>query len=404
METPSPFNFKSAAIFAAVFFLGLGVGLQVASSSSVSAGVGQSGEATGEIDFALINKALNLLDENFVPATTTDPLSNEEKLWGMIGGLADAYGDEYTAFFPPVETEIFESDVEGNFDGIGIEIVLKDGVLTVVSPIKGTPAYRAGIESADSIVAIDGESTNGITILGAVQKIRGPRGSTVTLTVVRDGGAPFDVPVVRETIDLPTIETELRDDGVFVINLFTFNAQAPQRFRQAVAKFAESGSDKLIIDLRGNPGGFLEVAVDLASWFLPVGKPIVITDYGEKRSEDIARSRGYDVFTDRLKLAILIDGGSASASEIFAGALRAHGVGTLIGTRSFGKGSVQQTYPVTDDTILKITIARWLTPDGVSISHDGIMPDIEVEVTEADREAGNDPQLERAAEFLINGK
>jgi carboxyl-terminal processing protease len=403
MDEKPVFNLKRAALFAAVFVIGIGIGSQMPAFSDAYSG-NPEGIASEEIDFGSVVKALELLDENFVPATTTDPLSTDEKVWGMIKGLAEAYGDEYTVFLPPVETEIFESDAEGNFEGVGIEIAIRDGILTVVSPIKGTPGYRAGVESGDKIVKIDGEDTQDITVLAAVKKIRGPRGSTVTLSLVRDGGAPFDVAIVRDTIDLPTIETNLRSDGVFVIELYSFNAAIPQRFREAVAEFADSGSDKLIIDLRGNPGGYLEVAVDLASWFLPVGKPIVITDYGEKQSEDVVRSRGYDVFTDRLKLAILIDGGSASASEILAGALRAHGEATIIGTKSFGKGSVQQTFPITDQTILKVTIARWLTPDRISISHEGITPDIVVEVTEEDREAGNDPQLERAAEFLKTGK
>jgi carboxyl-terminal processing protease len=160
----------------------------------------------------------------------------------------------------------------------------------------------------------------------------------------------------------------------------------------------------MIIDLRGNPGGYLEVAVDMASWFLPVGKSVVITDYSGKQPEDIARSRGYDVFTDNLKLAILMDGGSASASEIFAGALKDHGKATLIGVKSFGKGSVQQLFNVTNDSSLKITIARWLTPNGISISHQGLEPDIKVEFSKEDLEAKRDTQLERAAEFLKTGK
>ncbi|MFA5877131.1 MAG: S41 family peptidase, partial [Candidatus Paceibacterota bacterium] len=251
---------------------------------------------------------------------------------------------------------------------------------------------------------IEGKDTVGISVDDAVSVIRGEIGTPVTITVIRGKDAPFDVTLVRATINLPTIKTTSRPDGVFVIRLFTFNANAPEKFRQAIREFADSGSNKMIIDLRGNPGGYLEVAVDIASWFLPVGKVIVTEDFGSKQAPDVSRSRGYDVFSDKVKFAILIDEGSASASEILAGALRDHGKATLIGGKSFGKGSVQQLFNVTADTSLKITIARWLTPNGVSISHEGIVPDIEVAVTEEDIDAKRDPQLERAAEFLITGK
>jgi len=405
MEEPRKFSVKALTASAVVFLiLGIGIGTQFSFTPAASSASPDAADSLKGIDLAPLFKANDLLDENFAPATTTEPLTNEKKLWGMIQGLTAAYGDEYTVFLPPVEKEIFESDVNGNFEGVGMEIDVRDGILTVVAPLKGTPAYQAGIESGDLILKIDGEDTRGISVGAAVQKIRGPKGSTVVFSISRDGAMPFDISVVRGTIDLPTVETTLRDDGVFVLQLYTFNAVAPQKIQEAIREFAQFGSDKLIIDLRGNPGGYLEVAVDFASWFLPVGKPVVIEDYGDTKQDVFHRSRGYDVFTDRLKLAVLIDGGSASASEIFAGALRAHGKGTLVGTKSFGKGSVQQTFPITDDTLLKVTVARWLTPDRISISHNGIEPDIEVEMTDEDRKAGEDPQLERAAEFLVNGQ
>lgn len=405
MEEPRKFSMNSLVASAAIFLIaGVALGTQLSFAPQNSAGSPGAASSLRGVDLEPLFKASDLLDENFIPATTTDPLTNEDKLWGAIQGLTQAYGDEYTVFLPPIEKEVFESEISGNFEGVGMEIDVRNGVLTVVSPLKGTPAYRAGIESGDLILQIDGEDTRGLSVGAAVQKIRGPKGSTVVFHISRNGAAPFDIPVVRDTIDLPTVETTLRDDGVFVIQLFTFNAAAPQKIRDAIREFADSGTDKLIVDLRGNPGGFLEVAVDFASWFLPVGKSIVIQDYGGEQPDTVYRSRGYDVFTDRLKLAILIDEGSASASEIFAGALRAHGKGTLIGAKSFGKGSVQETFPITDDTLLKVTVARWLTPDKTSISHEGIVPDIEVPLTDEDRKAGKDPQLERAAEFLVTGE
>jgi len=384
--------------------IGFFLGFMVAGRVPLSIGATSDASTPEGLDMNLVYKAWHLLEENFVPATTTDSVSADMKMYGMISGLATSYGDDYTTFFPPQEKKIFDSQVSGNFEGVGMEIDVKDGVLTVVAPLKDTPASRAGILAGDKILKIDDESTAGLTVDQAVKRIRGPKGSTVTVLVARAGKVPFEVPLVRNTINLTTVDTELRSDGVFVLKLYSFNAISPQKFREAIREFAESGSDKLLLDLRGNPGGYLEAAVDIASWFLPVGKPVVLEDSGGRRDGVVYRSYGYDVFSDKLKLAILIDGGSASASEILAGALKDYGKATLIGAQSFGKGSVQQTFDVTNDTSLKITVARWLTPNKVSISHQGIVPDIAVDRTEDDMKAKRDPQLDRAVEFLVKGE
>ena len=344
--------------------------------------------------------AWEILDENFAPAgTSTEPLTTEQKIWGAVSGLTASYGDPYTVFLPPAEKTIFETAIAGDFQGVGMEIGIHEGILTVVAPLKDTPADLAGIESGDKIFKIDDKDTAGLSVEKAVGLIRGPKGSTVKLLLARGGAEPFEVSVVRDTITLPTIDTEARDDGIFVIRIYNFNALAPDQFRRAVAAFANTGSHKMIMDLRGNPGGYLEVAVDMASWFLPVGTSVVIEDFGGGEEERVYRSRGYNVF-DKLKLVILIDEGSASASEILAGALHDHGKATLIGEKSFGKGSVQQLFDVTPDSSLKITVARWLTPNRISISHNGIEPDISVPLTDEDRKAKKDPQMEKAAEYL----
>lgn len=354
-----------------------------------------------DIDFTPLWRAWSIIQEKYVPATTSDPLTDEAMLWGAIEGLAESTGDPYTVFFPPVESALFEQDISGNFEGVGMEVGMQGGILAVIAPLKGTPAERAGIRAGDLIVKIDGESTDGITVDEAVQKIRGKAGTTVTFTIAREGESEFkEIEVTRGVIQIPTIETSYRSDGIFVIELYNFAATAPAQFRAALREFVQSGSKKLILDLRGNPGGYLEAAVDAASWFLPPGKPVVVEDYGEGKEERIHRTRGTNLFGPDLKMVILVDKGSASASEILAGALKEHGIATLVGENTFGKGSVQELVHITSDTSLKVTIARWLTPNGVSISEGGLTPDIEVKPTPEDIAAGRDPQFEKAVEIL----
>ncbi len=355
-----------------------------------------------EVDFTPFWRAWNLINEKYVPASTTaKTVNNQEKIWGAIEGLAESLDDPYTVFFPPVESSLFESDIRGNFEGVGMEIVAKDGAITVIAPLKNSPAARAGIMAGDRIIKIDGKETVSFSTEDAVQIIRGPRGTRVVLTIFRNGAEePFDIGVVREIIDIPTASTKELPGGIFVIELYSFSAQAPNLFRAALREFILSGNDKLIIDLRGNPGGYLEAAIDMASWFLPSSAVVVREDFGPTRGEKVYRSKGYDVFNDNLKLVILVDRGSASASEILAGALAEHNKAILVGDKTFGKGSVQELVDITSDTSLKITVARWLTPKGLSISQDGIAPQFLVKYTPANREAGRDPQLEKAVEIL----
>jgi carboxyl-terminal processing protease len=210
--------------------------------------------------------------------------------------------------------------------------------------------------------------------------------------------------MIRDTINIPTLDTELRKDGIFSIKLYSFSANSASLFRDAIRSFAKSGSDKLLLDLRGNPGGYLDSAVDISSWFLPSGKTVVSEDYGNNKAPDVYRSRGYNLFNDKLKFVILIDGGSASASEIVAGAMQDNKRAKLVGAQSFGKGSVQETIKVTPDTLLKITVAKWLTPNGTSISEKGLTPDYLVEPTPKDISDKIDPQLNKAVEILNNWK
>jgi carboxyl-terminal processing protease len=398
-----------AALLAAfIFGAGVAVGAGQGTSANVIShipliGDGLSAEPAS-VDLSDYWKAWNALEGNFVEthASTTLP-TDKEKLLGAIAGLAASYKDPYTVFFPPVEAKKFQEDISGNFGGIGIEIDVKDNILTVIAPLKGTPAERAGILAGDLIAAINGKATDGISVEGAVDQIRGEVGTSVTLTLVRNKKA-FDVKVTRESIQVPEIDEGLdQASGVYHIALFEFTATSADLFNEAFKNFKQSGSKLLVIDLRGNPGGYLEAAVDIASHFLPEGTTIVTEDHKGKARNEVHRSYGYMDVPPGTKIVVLINQGSASASEILGGALADNKVATLIGTRSFGKGSVQTLIPLAGGS-LKVTIARWLTPSGRSISDGGLQPDIKVDRTQDDAAAKRDPQVARAIQFLTTGK
>lgn len=359
-------------------------------------------EASQGVDFAPFWTAWDILDEKYV---TPDKVTDQDKVWGAISGLAQSFGDPYTVFFPPREAEYFESEVRGNFGGIGIEIGIEDDILTVIAPLKGTPAERAGMLAGDKILRINATSTADLNLDEAISLIRGEPGTTVTFTVLRDGAEDtVEVSIIRAIINIPTIETEKREDGIFVISLYNFSADSPSLFRAALREFIDSGYSRLVLDLRNNPGGYLEAAIDMASWFLPPGKVVVKERFGKNKEDEVYRSRGYNIFNDRLKLAILLNKGSASASEILAGALHDYGIAKLVGEKSFGKGSVQELLDVTPDTSIKVTVAEWLTPNGEQLSGKGITPDVSVERTAEDYEKKKDPQMDKAVELLLNGK
>jgi carboxyl-terminal processing protease len=349
-------------------------------------------------DFDSFWKVWNLLNEKSIYAKK---VTDQDRVWGAIRGMASSLGDPYTVFFSPEENKLFNEEIHGSFGGIGAEIGIKDKILTIVSPLKNSPASLAGVKSGDKILKIDKTETTDMTTDKAISLIRGPKGSTVTLTILRSPERTTrEFKIVRDDIQIPTIDTELRKDNIFVIKFYSFSENSAPLFRSAIDQFRASGSHKLILDMRGNPGGYLDSAVSIGSLFIDEGKTIVSEDFGTNRKPEFYRSRGPKLFDDNLDFVVLVDGGSASASEILAGALREYGVATLVGARTFGKGSVQELVGVTDDTSLKVTVAKWLTPKGLSISDHGLDPDIAVPFTEKDLDAKRDPQLDKAVEIL----
>ncbi len=403
--------FLKPVLFAVIFFF---VGFYIGSGSSqefvkIRGLEGKEAPADLSADFSPFWRVWNLIDEKYVPPDleiAEDSVSGQERVWGAIKGLVHSLGDPNSVFLTPRELEIFEEEINGAFEGVGMEVGLREGFLTVIAPLKSTPAYRAGIKAGDQIFKIDGKETVNLSVEEAVGMIRGKRGTMVSLVLFREGvREPIEVNLTRETIDIPILDTEWAGD-VFIIRLYNFSGNAQSAFREALREFIQtthSGDRKMILDLRGNPGGFLGASVDIASWFLPAGKIVIKEDFGGRRDDLIHRSRGYNIFGNDLKMAVLIDGGSASASEILAGALQEHGVAKIFGSQSFGKGSVQELVRVTPDTSLKVTVARWVTPNGKSISLGGLTPDIEViALDEESSENDTDHAFEKALEYLRN--
>src|SRR3989344_8063141 len=312
--------FIGLVVLVFVFYIGHSVGKKNAMDKALISVAPEGINITNE-QLEPFWKVWTILSDKYVEATTTD---TQKRIWGAIEGLANSQGDPYTVFFPPEESKTFKSDIAGNFEGVGMEIGIKDDVLIVITPIKNSPAYKAGVKAGDKIIEIDGKGTASLSVEEAVKLIRGARGTSVNIVFIREGtNEPLEKTLVRDVIDIPTLETEIKS-GIFIIRLFSFTAQSPELFRNALRDFLKSGKNRLIIDLRGNPGGYLDAAWDIASWFLPTGKLIVTEDFGGKDTNKVYRSKGYDIFNENLKLVVLVDGGSASASEIFAGALREH--------------------------------------------------------------------------------
>ncbi|MFA6430096.1 MAG: S41 family peptidase [Candidatus Paceibacterota bacterium] len=402
---------KFLVIFSVIILISFGVGVYFGSSfiSKTNEKIvfvsnsTNSDTSTSSVNLKPFWDAWKILDNKFVPTVKASKvIDNQEKVWGAIKGLASQYGDPYTVFMPPEDSKMFESDISGNFEGVGMEIGMKDNQMVVVSPLKGTPAYNAGVKAGDFILSIDDVKTDSMAVDNAVKLIRGKANTQVSIKFAREGKTePFVIKITRGIINVPTLETEKKGD-IFVIKLYNFYAPASNAFRGALREFIESGTHKLILDLRGNPGGYLESAVDMSSFFLPVGKVVVSESFGGKQNDVIYRSKGYDIFNDTLRMVILVDGGSASASEILAGALKEQGVAKLVGTKTFGKGSVQELIKLTPDTSLKVTIAKWLTPKGNSISEGGLTPDYEVKFTAKDLTDKKDSQMEKAVE-VVNG-
>ena len=391
----------AALLATATFFSGLHIGTEVQQDANIFSYFSAEKKVDASVDLDEFWEVWNLLDQKFVTSSTSVPHTTEEKIQGAIAGLVHSYGDPYTVYMPPEDATAFDEDISGNFSGVGMEVGIHDDIITVIAPLPGSPSEKAGFIAGDSIVKINGTSTERMTVDEAVRLIRGEKGTEVTFTIVREGKSEFkEIKVIRDTITIPTSKIEKKDD-VFIISLYSFNAISEAEMQTALREYVKSKKKKLILDLRGNPGGYLQSAVSIASYFLPIGKTVVRESFGDGSHEEVYRSSGKELGASAPeKFVVLVDGGSASASEILAGALKEHKVATIIGAQTFGKGSVQELVKLKDGASLKVTIARWLTPNGTSISEGGLAPDIVVERTPEDRTNNKDPQMEAALEFM----
>lgn len=378
------------AITAETIYLGKVTGLYSAADNSL---------ISDDVNFNLFWEAWDTVKKNYVGR---DKLTDKQMFYGALNGLVSSTGDPYTVFMDPQITKEFEDDLSGTFEGIGAEIGIKDDVLTIVAPLPGMPAEKAGLKAGDKIYAINGTSTAGYSSDQAVKMIRGPKGTQVTLSIFRDGfKAIKDFTITRDAIVVKSVNAELRSDGVYLITVSNFNNDTIDLFNAAVREAVVKNPKGIILDLRNNPGGYLDTAIEMASEWVEEG--VVVSEKYSDTKIDEHLARGQARLKD-IPTVVLVNQGSASASEIVAGALQDYQKATIVGKQTFGKGSVQTMQNLSDGSAIKITVAKWLTPKGKSISDEGIKPDVEVELTEDDYNKDKDPQLDKAIETLTKKK
>lgn len=352
--------------------------------------------ASNRVDFEIFWDAWDLLKKKHVDR---DSIDSQSLVYGAINGMFASTGDPYTVFFDPEENKIFKEVIDGSFEGIGAEIGIRDGFLTIVSPLDGSPAEKAGLRPKDKIIAIDEEQIIELDIDELVKKIRGKSGTEVKLTILREGiDEVKDIIVIRSRIQIDSVKLEQIEDIAY-IRVSQFGENTSDEFKNELNNVKINGAKGIVIDMRNNPGGLLTTAVDLVSYFVPKNSIAVIEEYSTGK-QDIKKTHKTSQFKE-LPMVILINEGSASASEIFAGAIKDNRKDVvLVGQKSFGKGSVQELIPMNTHTSSKITVAKWLTPNGSHIDKVGITPDILVEYTEEDYKNKNDPQKDKAIEIL----
>jgi carboxyl-terminal processing protease len=376
-------NIKNILLLIAVFLVGFAIGGYYFQNSQFTSPEGVSFNPLFEVWGQIQNKFYGY-----------SPKIQKEMLYGAMQGTVDSLKDPYSDFLNPKEASQFEEELSGSYEGIGAELTMRNDELTIISPLKNTPADRAGLMAGDKVLEINGKKTDKMTLLEGVMKIRGKAGTSVILKIKRSKKI-FTVKIKRAKVEIPVLSFKKLNDDVAYIQIFNFYENTYPKFKEVAEKILNSKTNKIILDLRGNPGGFLDSAVDIGGFFISEDKTVLKQDFGNKKIDNI-KSKGPGSFAN-FKIVILIDKGSASASEILAGAIKENNKKVkLIGEKTFGKGTVQEFINLHDKSALKITTAHWLLPSGTFIEKKGIKPDITVKMTEADINKGRDPQLDRA--------
>jgi carboxyl-terminal processing protease len=352
------------------------------------------------INGALLNEAWKLLKEQYYGNLPT----GEDVTYAAIRGIVASLGDKHTAFLDPAQAEQFNSSIEGQFEGIGAGVDVADGGGVKIRHLyPNQPAQKAGLQEGDVVIKVDGKDVTTMSLDDAVAMIRGPKGTKVVLTVRRDDQQPFDISITRDRIEIPVVTTKTLGDGkIEYISLAEFSSVSTQRVQDALQTAVDKKPQGIVLDLRDDPGGLLDAAIRIGSFFVPKGN-IVLERFADGTKEDHARQGKF--LLGNIPLVVLVNGGSASASEIVSGAIQDAGTGKLIGTQTYGKGSVQIPNALSDKSQLRVTIAHWFTPKDRGIDGTGLAPDIQVSDPTADQiKAGQDPQLDRAVEYLLTGK
>ena len=340
----------------------------------------------------VFTEVLSLIQANHV-----DEAKPRDLIYGGIKGMLETL-DPHSSFLPPDIFKEMQVETHGSFGGLGIEITVKDRQLTVVAPIEGTPADRAGVHPGDRIVKIDGNPTKDMTLIEAVKKLRGPKGTSVTLTILREESpGPFELTLVREVIEVKSVRAKDLGDGIAYIRISSFQERTGKDLLKAIEQFQKNGVSALVLDLRNDPGGLLNQAVQVSDLFLDKGQLIVYTE-GRIKNQDLRFSAEHGAQFPKVPMVVLVNGGSASASEIVAGALQDWKRALVLGTKTFGKGSVQTVIPLSDGSGLRLTTAKYYTPKGRSIHGTGIVPDIIVEALRPTVAKGQGGQVEKEKE------
>ncbi|MDP2624896.1 MAG: S41 family peptidase [Candidatus Peregrinibacteria bacterium] len=353
----------------------------------------------GSLDLELFWEVYSMLEGDYVDDTLLD---NEAQLYGAIKGLVDSFDDPYTVFMTPEESSDFQDSLEGTLQGIGAELTMQDGELTVIAPLKGSPAEEKGLKPGDVIYMIDEEFVSDLTLFEAIMSIRGEEGTTVKLTLIRDGETePLILEIERAVIEVPSVELEYYgdDEQIAYISIYQFTDSTEIEFDEAVQDILLNDVEGMILDLRYNGGGFLEVSVDILSDFIEGKEVAVITKHRDEADNEIFYTNESARLAD-IPMVVLVNEGSASASEIVAGAIQDYERGLIMGIETFGKGSVQIVQTLEDRSSLRMTIAKWYTPNDRSIDDVGITPDTIVEISDEDYENDIDTQLDAAIEYL----